>query len=87
MNGRIDIGSYRSWPSTPSAANVASAPSVRPSYTPSARSRIARTSGSRSLVRPPKMIASIGTPAGSSKSPATLGTLARVVVKRLFGCS
>ena len=33
------------------------------------------------------MIASIGTPRGSSKSAATLGTLASVVVNRLLGCA
>src|SRR5437667_443348 len=38
-------------------------------------------SGSRSRVRPPKMIASIGTPFGSSKSGATFGTFASVVVE------
>jgi hypothetical protein len=33
------------------------------------------------------MIASIGTPFGSSKSGATFGTLASAVVNRLFGCA
>ena len=48
---------------------------------------MARINGSRSRVRPPKMMASIGTPLGFSKSLAILGTLVSEVVKRLFGCA
>src|SRR4051795_7532172 len=37
--------------------------------------------------RPPKSIASIGTPFGSSHSPAIDGHCAAGVVKRAFGCA
>jgi len=37
--------------------------------------------------RPPKRIAEIGTPFGSSHSGATQGTCASGAVKRLFGCA
>jgi len=44
---------------------------------------MARISGSRSRVRPPKMTPSIGTPRGSSQSSAMFGTLVSVVVNLL----
>ena len=44
-----------------------------------------RTSGTTVERRPPKRIASIGTPAGSSHSGAIAGSWAAGVVKRAFG--
>ena len=73
MNGSIAIGSRRTWPSPPVAAAVFSLDSVAPRNVPCCQSRDSVTSGIVSLRRPPKKIAEIGTPFGSSHSGASTG--------------
>src|SRR5688500_6749106 len=46
-----------------------------------------KTRGRVSERRPPKMMALMGTPAGSFASGANIGLFAAGVVKRLFGCA
>ena len=70
MNGSIAIGSRRTTPTAPVAAAVVSDDSVAPMNTPCCQSRASVTSGTVSLRRPPKKIASSGTPFGSSHSGA-----------------
>src|SRR5919202_6924453 len=85
MNGSIDIGSRRTTPTWPTAAAVVSDDSVAPRYTPCVQSRASVTSGIVVLRRPPKRIAEIGTPFGSSYSGARIGHWAMGVQNRLFG--
>src|SRR5919199_1470350 len=85
MKGSIAIGSRRTTPTAPVAAAVVSELSVAPRKTPCCQSRACATSGTVLLRRPPKMIALIGTPCGSSYSRALIVTLSIGVQKRLFG--
>ena len=73
MNGSIAIGSRRTTPTAPVAAAVVSEESVAPMKVPWVQSRASVTSGMVVLRRPPKRIASIGTPCGSSYSGARIG--------------
>ena len=73
MNGSIAIGSRRTTPTAPVAAAVVSLDSVAPMKVPWIQSRASVTSGIVVLRRPPKRIASIGTPFGSSYSGARIG--------------
>ena len=72
MNGSIAIGSRRTTPTAPTAAAVVSEESVAPMKVPWFQSRASVTSGMVVLRRPPKRIASIGTPRGSSYSSARI---------------
>src|SRR3954468_14182620 len=56
-------------------------------YTPSVQLFASVTSGTVVERRPPKMNASIGTPAGSSHDGSSEGTCAMATVKRAFGCA
>src|SRR5438876_5936836 len=85
MNGSIAIGSRRTTPTLPAAAAVVSLDSVAPRYTPCTQSRASVTSGTVVLRRPPKRIAEIGTPFGSSYSSARIGHCLIGVQNRLFG--
>src|SRR5919202_1433951 len=85
MNGSIDIGSRRTTPTWPTAAAGVSDDSVAPRYTPCTQSRAWVTSGIVVLRRPPNMIASIGTPRGSSYSGARIGHWLIGVQNRLLG--
>src|ERR1041384_1109470 len=86
MNGSMAIGSRRTTPSLPLAAAVVSLDSVAPMKVPWFQSRDSVTSGMVSLRRPPKKIAEIGTPLGSSHSGARIGHWAIGVQYREFGC-
>ena len=86
MNGSIAIGSRRTTPTWPTAAAVVSEESVAPRYTPCTQSRAWVTSGMVVLRRPPKRIASMGTPCGSSYSGARIGHWVIGVQNREFGC-
>src|SRR6266481_2627147 len=55
--------------------------------TPCVQSDDSSTSGTVEARRPPKMIAEIGTPLGSSECADHAGLLRIGVVKRLFGCA
>src|SRR6266508_5568403 len=85
MNGSMAIGSRRTTPTAPTAAAVVSDDSVAPMKTPCAQSRDSVTSGTVVARRPPKMIAEIGTPFGSSYSSAMIGHCLIGVQNRLFG--
>src|SRR6266851_3463324 len=85
QKGIIAIGSRRTMPTWPVAAAVVSEPIVAPRYTPCAQSNDSRTSGTVVARRPPKIIAEIGTPLGSSASGVYAGLLVIGQVKRLLG--
>src|SRR6195952_4662778 len=85
MNGSMAKGSRRTTPTAPVAAAVVSEDSVAPMKTPWFQSRASLTSGIVVLRRPPKRIAEIGTPFGSSYSGARIGHWVIGVQKRLFG--
>ena len=85
MNGSMAIGSRRTTPTAPVAAAVVSEESVAPMKTPCTQSRASVTSGIVVLRRPPKRIAEIGTPFGSSYSGARIGHWVIGVQNRLFG--
>src|SRR3978361_965986 len=85
MNGSIAHGSRRTTPTAPVAAAVVSEDSVAPRNTPWFQSRASLTSGIVVLRRPPKMIAEIGTPRGSSYSGARIGHWVIGVQNRLLG--
>src|SRR3954453_14408299 len=85
MNGNMANGSRRTTPTAPVAAAVVSEESVAPMKTPWFQSRASVTKGMVVLRRPPKRIAEIGTPFGSSYSGARIGHWEIGVQKRLFG--
>src|SRR6476659_8094407 len=85
MDGGIANGSRRTTATGPVAAAVVSEESVAPMNTPWFQSRASLTSGIVVLRRPPKRIAEIGTPFGSSYSGARIGHWVIGVQKRLFG--
>src|SRR5437763_8198180 len=60
---------------------------IAPRNTPWLQSKASCTSGTTVERRPPKSIASIGTPAGSSHSGAIAGSCEAGVVKRALGCA
>src|SRR5690349_23551800 len=86
MNGSIAIGSRRTTPTAPVAAAVVSLDTVAPMKVPCVQSRDSVTSGTVVLRRPPKRIAEIGTPFGSSYSGARIGQFRIGVQNREFGC-
>src|SRR5919106_5080371 len=86
MKGSIAKGSRRTTPTAPVAAAVVSEESVAPMKTPWFQSRASVTSGMVVLRRPPKRIAEIGTPFGSSYSGARIGHWVIGVQKRELGC-
>src|SRR3954452_10266123 len=85
MNGSMANGSRRTTPTAPVAAAVVSDDSVAPMKTPWFQSRASLTSGIVVLRRPPKRIAEIGTPFGSSYSGAMIGHWVIGVQNREFG--
>src|SRR3954452_7834536 len=85
MNGSMAIGSRRTTPTWPVAAAVVSDDSVAPMKVPCTQSRASVTRGIVVLRRPPKKMAEIGTPFGSSYSGARIGHWLIGVQKRLFG--
>src|SRR5580765_3807717 len=87
QKGSIANGSRRSLPTAPAAAAVVSDAIVAPTNTPCSHERASYTSGTVAARRPPKRIAEIGTPAGSSHSGAIDGHCAAGTVKRAFGCA
>src|SRR5258708_39233594 len=79
------IGSRRSSPTLPAAAAVVSLLTVAPRKVPCCQLKDSVTSGTTLARRPPKRIASIGTPLGSSHSGAITGHWLAGAVKRAFG--
>src|SRR5258707_14568235 len=87
QNGSIANGSRRRLPTAPVEAAVVSEPMIEPRNTPCCQLYASVTSGTVLRRRPPKRIAEIGTPFGSSHSGATQGTCESGAVKRLLGCA
>src|SRR5579883_2226825 len=87
QKGSIANGSRRSAPTAPAAAAVVSDAMIEPRKTPCPQSNASCTSGTTPARRPPKRIAEIGTPAGSSHSGAIDGHWLAGAVKRAFGCA
>src|SRR5216683_1465237 len=81
------IGSRRITPTVPVIAAVVSEPIVAPRYTPWVQLNDCRTSGTVVERRPPKRIAEIGTPFGSSTKRDRAGLFFIGAVNRLFGCA
>src|SRR5580692_8983135 len=80
------IGSRRTFPTVPAAAAVVSDPIVAPMYTPELQLKAWKTSGMVVARRPPKMMALMGTPLGSSHAGSIVGHCEAGAVKRAFGC-
>src|SRR3712207_5493717 len=78
-------GSRRSWPTAPAAAAVVSDDMIEPRNTPWIQSNPSVTRGTTDDRRPPKRMAEIGTPLGSSHSGAITGHWAAGAVKRALG--
>src|SRR5215207_3517392 len=78
-------GSNRSFPTAPAWAAVVSELMIEPRNTPCSQSRLSVTSGTLVARRPPKRIAEIGTPLGSSHSGAIDGHCEAGAVKRALG--
>ncbi len=78
-------GSRRSRPTAPAAAAVVSDAMMDPRNTPCCQSKASVMSGTTELRRPPKRMAEIGTPPGSSHSGAIAGSWAAGAVKRALG--
>src|SRR4029453_7165517 len=78
-------GSKRSLPTAPAAAAVVSELMIEPRNTPWSQSNDSVTSGTLVARRPPKRIAEMGTPAGSSHSGAIDGHCDAGVVNRALG--
>src|SRR5258708_6254242 len=87
QNGSIAKGSRRTTPTLPAAAAVVSLPSVAPKKTPFIQLNACMTSGIVVARRPPKTIALIGTPSGSSANLLRAGLLVDGDVKRELGCA
>ncbi len=90
QNGRIANGSRRILPTSSALiveAAVISEPTIEPRNTPWFQLRLWCTRGTVDGRRPPKRIALIGTPFGSSHSEAIHGHCPAGAVKRAFGCA
>src|SRR5260370_40513647 len=80
------IGSRRTFPTAPAAAAVVSDPIVAPMYTPELQLKAWKTRGIVVALRPPKMMALMGTPLGSSQAGSIVGHCEAGAVKRALGC-
>src|SRR6187200_3352743 len=78
-------GSKRSLPTAPAWAAVVSELMIDPRNTPCSQSTLSVTRGTLVARRPPKRIAEIGTPLGSSHSGAIDGHCEAGAVNRAFG--
>ena len=78
-------GSKRTSPTLPAAAAVFSELMIEPRKTPSSQDCASVTSGTLVARRPPKRMAEIGTPLGSSNSGAMTGHCDAGAVKRALG--
>src|SRR5512133_4406666 len=87
QKGSIAIGSRRNCPTLPAAAAVVSLLAVAPRKVPCCQLNASVTRGTTPARRPPKRIASIGTPLGSSHSGAITGHWLAGVVNLAFGCA
>src|ERR1700742_4921000 len=86
QKGSIARGSRRTTPTLPVAAAVVSLPRVAPKKMPFIQLNACMTSGTVVARRPPKTMALMGTPSGSSTNLLIAGLLLAGDVKRAFGC-
>src|ERR1700730_146027 len=87
QNGSIANGSRRSLPTAPVAAAVVSDAMVEPRKTPCSQLNASVMSGTTEDRRPPKRMAEMGTPAGSSHSGAMAGSCVAGTVNLALGCA
>src|SRR5271167_572089 len=87
QKGSMAIGSRRSSPTLPVVAAVVSLLTIAPKNVPCCQLKDSVTSGTTPARRPPKRMASIGTPLGSSHSGAIAGHWLAGTVKRALGCA
>src|SRR6202040_1426563 len=87
QKGSIAKGSRRRLPTAPVAAAVVSEAMIEPRNTPCRQPLDGKTRETTEPRRPPKRMALIGTPAGSSHSGAIAGSWAAGAVKRALGCA
>src|ERR1700679_2135152 len=85
QNGNMAKGSRRRFPTAPAAAAVVSDAMIDPRNTPCSQSRDWNTRGTTEARRPPRRMAEMGTPLGSSHSGAMAGSWLAGVVKRALG--
>src|SRR6202165_5738270 len=85
QKGSMAMGSRRSSPTLPAAAAGVSLLTIPPRNVPCCQLKDSVTSGTTPARRPPKRIASIGTPLGSSHSGAITGHWLAGAVKRALG--
>src|ERR1700681_877986 len=85
QKGSMAKGSRRRLPTAPAAAAVVSDERIDPRNTPWAQSKDSVTSGTTDARRPPKRMAEMGTPEGSSHSGAHTGFCWAGTVKRALG--
>src|SRR5690606_23436984 len=86
QNGSIANGSCLSLPTVPAAAAVISDETDAPRNTPCCQLNASVTNGMNDALLPPKIIAEIGTPFGSSHAGSITGHCPAGVVNREFGC-
>src|SRR6187402_2721643 len=85
MKGSMAKGSKRTSPMVPAAAAVFSELMIEPRNVPCCQSKASVTRGTLVARRPPKRMAEIGTPLGSSHSGAIDGHWDAGAVKRALG--
>src|SRR6478609_1626559 len=85
MKGSMAKGSKRTSPTLPAAAAVFSELMIEPRNTPCCQSNDSVTSGTLVARRPPKRMAEMGTPVGSSQFGAMDGHCDAGAVKRALG--
>src|SRR5262245_53730601 len=85
QNGSMAKGSKRTSPTLPAAAAVFSDDMIDPRKTPWSQSRASVTSGTVLARRPPKRMAEMGTPLGSSQWGEMAGHCDAGAVKRALG--
>src|ERR1700735_1414181 len=83
----IAMGSRRVTPTAPVVAAVVSEAMVAPTNTPCCQSRDWYTSGATRARRPPKIIAEMGMPSGSSQCAEIDGDCFAATVYRELGCA
>src|SRR6266478_1615088 len=87
QKGSMAMGSRRTLPMAPICAAVVSEPMVAPRYTPDDQLNAWYTRGRVVDLRPPKMIALMGTPLGDSQSGSMMGHWEAGAVNRPLGCA
>src|SRR5580704_19762226 len=87
QKGSMAMGSRRVTPTAPVIAAVVSEAMPAPTNTPCCQLKDSYTCGASRARRPPKIIAEIGTPAGSSQCGDMRGACCAGTVYRELGCA